>query len=131
MRRGPLPAELWVRTPLIPGATLNEENIRGLGEFIARELSDVITRWELCAFNNLATDKYRRLGLRWEFEGVELMAEAELRRFEELARGSGVDPGIVFATGRTKMERAEDERAASPAPVAEQAGPVRGAAAEG
>jgi pyruvate formate lyase activating enzyme len=127
MRRDPLPAELWIRTPLIPGATLIEANIRGIGEFIARELSDVVTRWELCAFNNLATDKYRRLGLRWEFEGVELMAEADLRRFEDVARRSGVDPGIVLATGRTRLERTEGDRAASRPQVDEQAGPVRSA----
>ena len=90
----------------------------------------MVTRWELCAFNNLATDKYQRLGLRWEFEGVELMAEAELRRFEDVARRSGVDPEIVLATGRTRMERAEDDRAASQSPVDEQASPVRSAAAE-
>ncbi len=131
MRSDQLPAELWIRTPLIPGATLTEENIRGIGAFIARELSDVVTRWELCAFNNLATDKYRRLGLRWEFEGVELMAEADLRRFEDVARRSGVDPDIVLATGRTRMERAEDDRAGGESPVGEQAGPLQRAAAEG
>jgi pyruvate formate lyase activating enzyme len=127
MRRAPLPAELWIRTPLIPGATLTEENIQGIGEFIARELSDVVTRWELCAFNNLATDKYQRLGLRWEFEGAELMAEADLRRFEDVARRSGVDPGIVLATGRTRMERAEDDQPASQSPVGEQASPASSA----
>ena len=130
MRRQPLPADLWVRTPLIPGATLTEANIRGIGEFIGRELSDVVTRWELCAFNNLAGEKYQRLGLRWEFEGVELMAEAELRRFEEVARRSGVDREIVFATGRTRMRSAEDDRAASRSPADEQVGAGHPAVAE-
>ena len=129
-RRDPLPAELWIRTPLIPGATLTEENIRGLGAFIARELGDVVTRWELCAFNNLASDKYRRLGLRWEFEGVELMAEADLERFENVGRSSGVDPAIVVATGRTRMSSAENDRAASQAPIDEEAGREQGATAE-
>jgi pyruvate formate lyase activating enzyme len=131
IRRGPLPSELWIRTPLIPGATLAEENIQGIGEFIARELRDVVTRWELCAFNNLATDKYQRLGLRWEFDGVELMAEAELRRLEDVARGSGVTPEIVLATGRTRMEQTEHDPAAGQPSLDEQAGPVRSAAAEG
>jgi pyruvate formate lyase activating enzyme len=120
-RSGPLPAELWIRTPLIPGATRSEENIRGIGAFIARELGDVVTRWELCAFNNLAADKYRRLGLRWEFDGVELMAPAELRHFEEVGRRSGVDPEIVLGTGRTRLERTDDAPAAGPSLVAEQA----------
>jgi pyruvate formate lyase activating enzyme len=121
-RRGELPAELWIRTPLIPGATLSEENIRGIGAFIARELGDVVTRWELCAFNNLAADKYHRLGLRWDFEGLELMTEVDLRHFEEVGRKSGVDPGIVIGTGRTQVERTEDSPDASQSFLDEQAG---------
>ncbi len=121
MRKGQRPGELWIRTPLIPGATLTEENIQGIGEFIARELGDVVTRWELCAFNNLAADKYRRLGLRWDFEGAELMNEQELRHFEQLGRRSGVDPEIVLATGRTKLEASSERPAASPSLVHERA----------
>jgi pyruvate formate lyase activating enzyme len=120
-RNGQLPAELWIRTPLIPGATLTEENIQGIGAFIARELGDVVTRWELCAFNNLAADKYHRLGLQWEFEAVELMAEADLRHFEDLGRRSGVDPEIVLATGRARLERTGDAPAASSSLVRERA----------
>lgn len=106
MRQGQRPQDLWIRTPLIPDATLTDENIRGIGEFIAREVGDVVSRWELCAFNNLAADKYRRLGLRWEYEGVGLMTEADLAHIEEVGRESGVDPEIVVATGRTQVERA-------------------------
>ncbi len=121
MRESRLPAELWIRTPLIPGATLTEENIQGIGAFIAREVGDVVTHWELCAFNNLAADKYRRLGLRWEFEGVELLSEADLRRFEEVGRKSGVDPEIVLATGRTQLERTGNAPAVSQSLADEQA----------
>jgi len=113
MRQSQRPAELWIRTPLIPGATLTEENIQGIGAFIAREVGDVVTRWELCAFNNLAADKYQRLGLRWEFEGVKLLREAELRHFEEVGRNSGVDPEIVLATGRTRLEHGGNAPTAS------------------
>jgi pyruvate formate lyase activating enzyme len=121
-RQSELPGDLWIRTPLIPGATLTEENIRGIGAFIARELGDVVTRWELCAFNNLAADKYYRLGLECEFEGVELMTEADLRHFEEVGRKSGANPEIVLATGRTQVERTGDSAAATQSLVDEQAG---------
>jgi len=104
IREGALPGELWIRTPLIPGATFSDENLSGIGAFIARHLGDAVTRWELCAFNNLAGDKYARLGMTWEFEGTGLMSEAELRHSEEIARQSGVDPEIVLATGRTRLE---------------------------
>jgi len=95
---------LWIRTPLIPGATATRENLLGLGAYIARNLDGLPERWELCAFNNLCRDKYRRLGLNWSFEDTPLLSEQELDVLEETARQSGVDPDIVIATGSIKAE---------------------------
>ncbi len=109
MRCNRVPSELWIRTPLIPGATATQENIASIGAFIGARLSDVVSRWELCAFNNLAVDKYQRLGRAWEFEGVGLMATSELSRFEMIARRSGVDPDRVVVTGRSLGEQSEEQ----------------------
>lgn len=98
------PREIWVRTPLIPGATMEDENILGIGAFLAERMGGAVSRWELCAFNNLAVDKYERLGLRWPFAGAPLLTRAELAHAEELAKTSGVDPSIVVATGPTRTE---------------------------
>lgn len=106
MRAGGDPARLWVRTPLIPGATLTDDNLQNIGAFIAEYMQGVVSRWELCAFNNLALDKYERLDLDWSFRGVPLMTREGLRHAEEVARGSGVDPDIVVATGRTRVAEA-------------------------
>jgi pyruvate formate lyase activating enzyme len=97
------PRELWIRTPLVPGATATEDNVLGIGRFIAEHLGDVVRRWELCAFNNLAADKYRRLGRVWDFEGVELVSPDELARWAAVASGSGVDPSIVVVTGPVRV----------------------------
>ena len=102
MRAGSLPAELWIRTPLVPGATWSETNLEGLGAFIARHAGDVVTRWELCAFNDLAADKYERLGMTWPNAGTALLTDEQLRHAEAIARRSGVDPAIVLATGPTR-----------------------------
>ena len=102
------PAELWIRTPLIPDATATEENITGIGNFIALNLRDVVTRWELCAFNNLCVNKYERLGLTWQFEDTPTMSKDELARFEEIARRSGVEAELVHVGGPTKVEKAND-----------------------
>jgi len=96
-------AALWIRTPLIPGVTGTEENIRGIGAFLSQNLSDVVSRWELCAFNNLPRDKYRRLGLAWDYEHTDLLTERELRHFAQVARASGINPDIVVATGPTRV----------------------------
>lgn len=95
---------LWVRTPLIPDRTATMENITQLGNFLAHNLSGVVSRWELCAFNNLCQDKYRRLGQAWHFEDTPLMTASELAEFEEYAKTSGVEASIVIATGPTAVE---------------------------
>ncbi len=98
------PKHLWIRTPVIPGATAREDNIRGIGRYISSHAGDLAERWELCAFNNLCMDKYHRLGLEWEFEESELMGRHEMEDLAEAARTSGVNPRIVHWSGSTKLE---------------------------
>lgn len=107
LRSGDRPHALWIRTPLVPGCTATDANVRGIGEFLAGQLGDVVERWELCAFNNLAADKYRRLDRAWAFEGVPLLAADEVGRLEEVARTSGVRPGIVVVSGRVRFDCTE------------------------
>jgi pyruvate formate lyase activating enzyme len=95
---------LWVRTPLIPGATAEAENIRQIGEFMHRKLNGAVRRWELCAFNNLCRDKYLRLGLDWEFTATELLTSAELQEAGQWASQSGFDPSMIFVTGAARVE---------------------------
>jgi len=78
---------LWVRTPIIPGATDTEDNIRGIGE-ILRPYSEAIERWELCAFNNLCESKYRSLGRAWEFAGVPQMARTKMEELCAIAKST-------------------------------------------
>lgn len=98
------PGQLWIRTPIIPGATAREENIRGIGQFMAANLGNVIKRWELCAFNNLCKDKYRRLGLSWEFENSRLMNASEMENLADVAKNSGINPEVVHWSGSTRIE---------------------------
>jgi len=95
---------LWIRTPLIPGATAMPENIAALGAFIAGSLDGIVQRWELCAFNNLCRDKYRRLEISWKYADTPLMSKDMVDELEQCAKRSGVDPKIVIATGATKVE---------------------------
>ncbi len=98
----PNPLELWIRTPLIPGKTDAGENIWAIGQFIRQKLDGTVSRWELCAFNNLCREKYRRLGLEWAFACTPLLTGAELARCEQVAKASGVNPEIVWATGAVR-----------------------------
>lgn len=93
---------LWVRTPLIPGATATQENLTGLGNFITQTLDGLVERWDLCAFNNLCRDKYHRLGLVWDFETTPLMTAAELAACEAWAKAAAGAAQTVVVSGATR-----------------------------
>jgi pyruvate formate lyase activating enzyme len=95
---------LWIRTPLIPGATETRDNIASIGAFIAKNLEGIAQRWELLAFNNLCRDKYRRLGINWQYADTPIMTKDMVSELEQCAKQSGVNPDIVFATGPVKAE---------------------------
>jgi pyruvate formate lyase activating enzyme len=95
---------LWVRTPLIPGATDGRINIQGIGQHLADTVGDIAERWELCAFNNLCRDKYSRLDLQWAFAETPLMTKKELAAIELWAKDSGFAPERVFVTGAARLE---------------------------
>ena len=96
--------ELWVRTPVIPDATGSAENIRSIGRFIDAHLLDVITRWELCSYNNLCKDKYERLDMAWGFKDAELMPKQDMEELCAIARKCLRDPSIVTWSGATRLE---------------------------
>jgi pyruvate formate lyase activating enzyme len=97
------PAQLWVRTPLIPGATDSDENLLCIGRYLAEHLNGMLSRWELCAFNNLCRDQYARLGLEWAFASTPLMTAEELAHCEQVAQSAYQQPEIVLATGATRI----------------------------
>jgi pyruvate formate lyase activating enzyme len=96
------PIGLWIRTPLILGATASESNLSAIGHFIADNLDSSLSRWELCAFNNLCRDQYKRLGLEWVYAKTPLMTRDELAHCERIAKSSGICPDLVLATGATR-----------------------------
>jgi pyruvate formate lyase activating enzyme len=96
--------QMWVRTPIIPGATDTPENITGIGRFIATRLDGMVSRWELCAFNDLCADKYRRLEMPWPYAGCILPSALHMEHLAEAARASGVAANIVHWSGATGKE---------------------------
>lgn len=98
---------LWIRTPLIPGATATEANLRAIGSFLAQYMDGMLERWELCAFNNMCRDKYLRLGITWAYAETPLMSRNELEALAGQARSSGIDPALVTVTGAARSENVE------------------------
>jgi pyruvate formate lyase activating enzyme len=94
---------LWIRTPIIPGATDSVENIRAIGERI-RAIGGA-ERWELCAFNNLCIDKYKRLGIDWAFKNTPLISKAHMQQLLQAAQSTHACEDIR-ATGALSEEDA-------------------------
>jgi len=95
---------LWIRTPIIPGATDSHENIRQIADFLIAEAGTVLSRWELCAFNNMCESKYKRLGYNWDYAGKEKLTRSHL---DELLKAAVKNENLrdrTFITGSAKLE---------------------------
>jgi pyruvate formate lyase activating enzyme len=84
---------MWVRTPVVPGCTDDEDNIARLAVYIRDELSTV-ERWDLLAYTNLGQPKYCRLGLPYPLDGAELLTRAKMERLHTVALGGGADVAV-------------------------------------
>ena len=104
IRHADHPMELWIRTPLIPGITAVTENIRAVGGFLRTRVSDVLTRWELCAFNGVCVSKYEKLGIKWAFDGQGAMTDKEIAPLREAAE-SLIPKEKVLVTGMIRKDR--------------------------
>jgi len=97
--------EIWIRTPIIPNYTATEANIRGIAKFIIEELKNNIDRWDLLAFNNLASDKYERMDWEWKLKESKLLSKEQMEYFYDIALEEGVKN--VNWSGMTKREEKE------------------------
>ncbi len=95
---------LWVRTPIIPGMTDSLDTVRGIAKFLVSEAMGRVERWELCAFNNLCSGKYRSLGRSWELEGAPLVSAAEMGALVGAAVAEGWPADRIHWTGMTRHE---------------------------
>jgi pyruvate formate lyase activating enzyme len=97
-----LKTKVWVRTPIIPGMTDSAGNISAIGEFLSGEMTGVIERWELLAFNKMCSTKYRKLGLKWILEEKELLPKRVAIDLLKQAKIASKDSCDVVLTGLTK-----------------------------
>ena len=77
-----------VRTPLIPGVTDTEDNIRGIASFVA-DLGPS-PEYELLNYNVLAEAKYAPVGLTYPLSGARPLPKERLRALCEIAGTAGV-----------------------------------------
>ncbi|MBN2311015.1 MAG: glycyl-radical enzyme activating protein [Candidatus Hydrogenedentes bacterium] len=94
---------VWVRTPVIPGYTDDEEAIRGVAQFVADTFPNC-ERHDLLAFSNLCGAKYEQLDRRFPLAGVPLLSADVMERLCDVARAAGSQH--VLWSGPTRLEEA-------------------------
>jgi len=92
---------MWIRTPIIPGYTADEANARRVAAFIRDNLSTV-DRYDLRAFNNTCSAKYRRLDSRYALSEEPLVPEQKMEELAAAVRDEGVD--CVRWSGMTRRQ---------------------------
>lgn len=72
----------WVRHVVVPGLTDDDEQLRRLGEHVARY--EVVEKIEVLPYHTLGTFKYEQLGLRYPLEGVPPLAPERAGEIREM-----------------------------------------------
>ena len=79
---------VWVRTPVIPGYTDDEANIRNVARFVAERLKHC-ERHDLLAYSNLCESKYAQLDRPFPLSGAPLLDPAVLAHLCTVAQEAG------------------------------------------
>ncbi|MFW9812685.1 MAG: glycyl-radical enzyme activating protein [Candidatus Thorarchaeota archaeon] len=95
---------VWIRTPIIPEHTDNEENIRAIARFIMEAMPKV-ERFDLLAFNRMCIDKYALFDLEYPLRDYDLITEETMEHLAEVAREEGLS-NVVWS-GMTKNSKKE------------------------
>ncbi len=109
---------VWVRTPVIPGCTDDEGNLRAIARYLAAHVP-TLERYDLLAFSNLCTSKYEMLGRRFPLTDEPLLTRETMERLTALVRAEGVASvrwsGPTSEDRRTKSEERNGQGDISPA----------------
>jgi pyruvate formate lyase activating enzyme len=96
---------VWIRTPVIPGHTDDEDNIRSIARFIIQNMPDV-ERYDLLAFNRMCIDKYALFDLEYPLKDYDLISEDAIEHLAQVAREEGLK-NVVWS-GMTKNSKKEN-----------------------
>ncbi|TFG12726.1 glycyl-radical enzyme activating protein [Candidatus Thorarchaeota archaeon] len=103
---------VWVRTPVIPGHTDDEDNILEIAQFIKKNMP-TCQRYDLLAFNNMCIEKYGLFGLKYPLRGYDLIEKDKMEQLAKIARNQGIEnvcwSGMTRSETETKNSRRIEE----------------------
>jgi len=97
---------VWIRTPIIPEHTDDEDNIRAIARFILENIPTA-ERYDLLAFNRMCIDKYALFDLDYPLKDYDLISEETMEHLAQVARDEGVT-NVVWS-GMTKNSKTRNQ----------------------
>ena len=94
--------KIWIRTPLIPEATVVEDNIKSLANYLKPFLGKEIEGWELCAFNNICVNKYEKLGIEWLYKNTDICTQEMVDGVYKIMDEVGLNKEQIVVSGIIK-----------------------------
>ena len=73
-----------VRTPVIPGFTESEGNIKAIADFVSQVKS--VKEYELLAYHSFGEAKYRQMGREYSLSGLQPVSEQCMAKLREFAK---------------------------------------------
>lgn len=74
---------LTIRTPIVPGYTDSEENIKGIAEFVTQ--LPTVKEYELLRYHNFGESKYGALGRAYDLKGLQPPSDEKMLKLTEMA----------------------------------------------
>ena len=87
---------VWARTPVIPGRTDGEDNIRKISGLLAKRVPS-LARYDLLAFSNLCTAKYEMVGRTFALAGEPLLTGERMEALAAIARDAGLGDKVRWS----------------------------------
>lgn len=100
---------VWVRVPVIPGYTDDEDGIAATARFAAEHLPNM-ERFDLLTFSNLCISKYDQLGMTFALRGAELITKERMESLRETAERAGARNAVWSGPTRLPGDGGRKER---------------------
>lgn len=85
--------EVIVRVPVIPGFNDSEEHVRKVADFLERLMPSII-QVDLLPFHNWCQDKYRWMGMEWDYSDTESLDKSELDEYVDIMEDRGLNTTV-------------------------------------
>jgi pyruvate formate lyase activating enzyme len=95
----------WVRTPVVPGYTDSEKNIKNIAKFIMEKMP-TCEKYEILAYNNMCESKYERLDRHFLLKGQKLLTGHQMEQLKNIAIEEGLSCAVW--SGVTRIEKDMD-----------------------